>query len=331
VLPIADEAEHDRRPAVVTIGLLLLMVTIGLALGGPERGDQFRELIRQYGLVPSRFWADPGVEWYRLITATLLHGNILHLATNMLFLWVFGRGLEHELRLGFLPFYLVCGLAGGLASAALRAGSDVPGIGASGAISGLLGAYLVLMPNHSIRAIILVPWLFVAAVLRGDRPIWDVPAWAAILTWFGVQVVYLLAPGGARQGTDYAAHVGGFVAGYLLIRLARALFGLWPDEPEYQRVLDRPAGQGVARPSSYIRAVRRIPVGKPIEEADVESVDRAGAYVDPDVVPGHDGKRLIGRRLRQDRYRYEPIRWGDVEPAPSALPEGQSERIPRRA
>jgi hypothetical protein len=244
---------------------------------------------------------------------------------------VFGRGLEHELRLGYLPFYLVCGLAGGLASVALRAGSDVPGIGASGAISGLLGGYLVLMPNHSIRAIILLPWLFVAAVLRGDRPIWDVPAWAAILTWFGLQVVYLLAPGGARQGTDYAAHVGGFVAGYLLIRLARALFGLWPDEPEYQRVLDRPAGQGVARPSSYVRAVRRIPAGKPIEAADFESVDRAGAYVDPDVVPGREGTRLVGRRLRQDRYRYEPIRWQDVEPAPSALPEDQSESIPRRA
>jgi membrane associated rhomboid family serine protease len=315
VLPISDEADRRRRPAIVTTCLILLMVAIGLAVGGPERGDAYREMIRQYGLVPSRLWADPGAEWYRLITSTLLHGDILHLAGNMLFLWVFGRGLEHELRWGFLPFYLVCGVAGGLASVAVRPGSDVPGIGASGAISGLLGAYLVLLPNQSIRAIVLLPWVLLAAVLRGDRPIWDVPAWAAILTWFGLQLIYLLAPAAARSNVDYGAHVGGFVIGYLLIRLARALFGLWPDEPEYQRVLDRPAGQGVVRPSSYVRALRMIPAGKPIEEADLERVDRAGGYVDPDVVPGDDGKRLIGRRLRQGRYRYEPIRWDDLEPA----------------
>jgi membrane associated rhomboid family serine protease len=315
VLPIGDDVEYRRRPAVATTALVLLLLGIGLAFGGPERGDAFGELTRQFGLVPSRFWADPAGEWYRLFSATLLHGDVLHLATNLLFLWVFGRGLEHELGWALLPFYFACGVAAGLASVALRAGSDVPGIGASGAISGLLGAYFVLLPNQTLRAIVLIPWLLAAALLRGDRPIWDVPAWAGILTWFGLQLVYLLAPAAARSNVDYAAHVGGFVAGYLLIRLARAVFGLWPDEPEYQRVLDRPAGQGVARPNSYVRALRLIPAGKPIEEADLEWVDRAGAYVDPDVVPGRDGKRLIGRRLRQPRYRYEPIRWEDLEPA----------------
>jgi membrane associated rhomboid family serine protease len=315
VLPLGDEVEYRRRPAIGTIGLVLLLAGIGLAFGGPERGDSFHELTRQFGLVPSRFWADPAAEWYRLVTATLLHGDVLHLATNLLFLWVFGRGLEHELGWAFVPFYLLCGVAGGLASVALRPGSDVPGIGASGAISGLLGAYLVLLPNQTLRAFVLLPWALVVALLRGDRPVWDVPAWAGILTWFGLQLLYLLAPAAARSNVDYAAHVGGFAAGYLLVRLARSLFGFWPDEPEYQRILDKPAGHDVARPSSYVRAMRLIPAGKVIEAEDLEWVDREGGYVDPDVVPGRDGKRLLGRRMRQARYRYEPIRWEDLEPA----------------
>ena len=314
MLPIGDEVEYPRGWPYATVALLLALLTVTLAFGGPDRGDAFRELTRQHGLVPSVFMADPQGQWYRLLTATLLHGDLLHLAANMLFLWVFGRGLEHELRWWFLPFYLACGVAGGLASVALRASSDVPGIGASGAISGLMGAYLVLMPHTTLRAIVLIPWLFVVALLRGDRPIWDVPAWAGILTWFGLQLLYLAAPAAMRSNVDYAAHVGGFLAGYGMIRLARTVFGLWPDEPEYQRLLDRPVAQGAPRPASYVRASRLIPIGKQIEEAELEWVDRGSAYVDPDVVPGRDVKRLVGRRMRHARYRYEPIRWDDLDP-----------------
>ena len=314
MLPISDEVEYKRRTPVVTTSLLLLLLGVTLAFAGPGQGDSLRQLTREYGLVPSAFVADTAGQWYRLFTATLLHGDVLHLAANLLFLWVFGRGLEHELGWWFLPFYLGCGVAGGLASVALRASSDVPGIGASGAISGLMGAYLVLMPHHTLRAIVLIPWLFVVALRRGDKPIWDVPAWAGILTWFGMQLLYLAAPASVRSNVDYAAHVGGFLAGYGAIRVARALFGLWPDEPEYQRVLDRPAAQGAPRPASYVRAARLIPIGKEIEDADLEWVDRRSGYVDPDVVPGRDGKRLVGRRMRHARYRYEPIRWEDLEP-----------------
>src|SRR5688500_16677776 len=181
MLPIGDEADFRRRTPYATAALLLLLLGVTLAYASPGQTDQLRQLTREYGLVPSAFLADAAGNWYRLFTATLLHGDVLHLGANMLFLWVFGRGLEHELGWWFLPFYFACGVAGGLAAVLLRSGSDVPGIGASGAISGLMGAYLVLMPHHTLRAIVLIPWLFVVALLRGDRPIWDVPAWAGIL------------------------------------------------------------------------------------------------------------------------------------------------------
>jgi membrane associated rhomboid family serine protease len=320
MLPISDEVAFKRRTPYATTLLLLLLLGITLASSAPGQSEQLRQLTREYGLIPSAFLADATGNWYRLFTATFLHGDLLHLGANMLFLWVFGRGLEHELGGWFLPLYFACGVAGGLASVVLRSGSDVPGIGASGAISGLMGAYLVLMPHQTLRAIVLIPWLFVVAILRGDRPIWDVPAWAGILTWFGLQLIYLAAPAAVRSNVDYAAHVGGFLAGYGAIRLARVLFGLWPDEPEYQRVLDKPVAQGRAMPHSYVRALRLIPIGKVIEAADLEWVDRGSVYVDPDVVPGRDGKQLIGRRLRHVRYRYEPIRWEDLEPADQKEP-----------
>lgn len=122
------------------------------------------------------------------------------------------------------------------------------------------------------------------------------------------------APQAVRSTVDHAAHVGGFVAGYLAIRVARAWFGLWPDEPEYERVLDRPAVRGAALPNSYVRARRVIPAGKSIEMDDLEWVDRRSGYVDPDAVPGYDGIALIGRRLGETRYRFEPIRRGDLLP-----------------
>ncbi len=314
MLPLGEDVQSDRRLPFVTIALILGMVAISLVLNGPGHESQLREVTSQWGLVPKRFWADPASTWPTFLTSSLLHANFVHLATNMLFLWVFGRGLEHELRWAYLPFYAASAVTAGLASALLRASSDVPGIGASGAISGVLGAYLILLPSADIRALVLVPWGLILAVLRGDSPIWSVPAWTAILTWFVLQVVELIAPAAFRSGTDYAAHVGGFLFGYASIRVARGVFGLWPDEPTYQRVLDRPLGYDKPLPNSYVRARRLIPQDVPIQADDIEWVVRSG-YVDPDVVPGYDGKALIGRRLRAPRYRYEPIRRSDLAPA----------------
>lgn len=326
MLPIAEDVEGQRRWPVVTVGLIAVMTLLGLAMG-PGREQTAQALVAQFGLVPSRLAADPVLEWPGLFTYVFLHGGFVHLATNMLFLWVFGRGLERELRWGYLPFFLIAGAAAGLGSIYWRWGATNPTIGASGAISGLLGAYLVLLPHANIRAIVLLPWAFLGAVLRGDRPVWDVPAWAAILTWFGLQIVESIGPAAAQSNVDYGAHIGGFLAGYLMIRLARGLFGWWPDEPAYQRLLDRPIGQGARLPHSYVRARRLIQPGMPIEPEDLECVDRGRRYVDPGAIPGRDGARLVGRRLREMKYRFEPFHWDELVP----IDEGERASAPRHA
>lgn len=313
MLPIGEDYEGRSSTPVLTVSLAVVVFGVALATASPDRPELSADIGRTYGLVPERFWSDPLAQAWTLVSYAFLHGGPAHLATNLLFLWVFGKGIEREMGWGLLPLYLFSAVAAGLTSVWIRAGSDVPTVGASGAISGLLGAYLILLPNANIRAIIMIPWLFVVAVLRGDKPVWDVPAWTAIITWFLLQVGLALAPSGAASGVDYAAHIGGFLAGYLVIRALRAVFGLWPDEPTYERILDRPAHRGRRLPNSYVRAARRISAGADIRRDDLERVSRGSGYVDPDVVPGYDASTLIGKRLRETRYRYEPIRWHDVE------------------
>src|SRR5579884_1181155 len=147
MIPLGEDLPGRRRLPIVTIVLVAANVLVALMLNGPGEEAQLRAATAQYGMIPARFWADPAAAWPTLVTSAFLHANWLHLGTNMLFLWVFGRGLEHELGWAYLPFYGLSAVAAGLGSALLRAGSDVPGIGASGAISGVLGAYLVLLPN----------------------------------------------------------------------------------------------------------------------------------------------------------------------------------------
>ena len=144
-----------------------------------------------------------------VLTAMFLHGGLLHLLGNMLFLWVFGNNVEDRLgRIGYLLFYLVCGYAAAYAFALANADSTVPLIGASGAIAGVLGAYLVLYP--SARVLTLVPF-FLFIPLR-------LPAWLVLGSWFLVQWIY--SSGAAvteGAGVAYLAHVAGFVTGAVLV------------------------------------------------------------------------------------------------------------------
>jgi membrane associated rhomboid family serine protease len=165
-----------------------------------------------------------------VFTAMFLHGGFLHLAGNMLFLWIFGNNIED--RLGpfrFVVFYLAAGLAGSLAHVALNPASQVPTIGASGAISGLLGAYIVLFPHARIHAVVPIPILFfIFGRIR-------LPAFVVLGIWFVSQFFI----GGGQQpeggGVAWVAHVGGFVAGMVLIFV---LGGWRPQRP---------------RPSYYLR------------------------------------------------------------------------------
>ena len=144
------------------------------------------------------------------MTSQFLHGDVLHLVFNMLFLWVFGNNIEDRMgRLRFLPFFLICGIAAALAQALADPDSAIPLIGASGAISGVLGAYLVLYPRVGIWTVV-VPFVFLPFRL---------PAWIWLAVYFGLQFVYL---GGSATsgggGVAYMAHIGGFVAGALLVK-----------------------------------------------------------------------------------------------------------------
>jgi membrane associated rhomboid family serine protease len=146
-----------------------------------------------------------------LFTSQFLHGSWLHLLGNMLFLYIFGNNVEDRLgRIRFLPFYLLCGCAAGLSQAVTDANTDIPLIGASGAISGVLGAYVVLYPRAGVWTVVL-PLFFLP---------FKIPAWAWLGIYFVLQFVYLgqdaTAGGG---GVAYWAHIGGFLAGALLIRV----------------------------------------------------------------------------------------------------------------
>lgn len=153
-----------------------------------------------------------------LLTAMFVHGGFVHLAGNMLFLWVFGNNIEDRLgRVKYLLFYLVTGLLASLAHIALNSGSQAPTVGASGAVAGLLGAYIVLFPRARVQAVVPIPLLF---LLFGRIRL---PAFVVLGIWFASQ--FLIGAGQQPEGGGVAwgAHIGGFVAGMVLI----FFFGGW--------------------------------------------------------------------------------------------------------
>jgi membrane associated rhomboid family serine protease len=172
--------------------------------------DTLEPFIQRWGIVPDVISG----HLYTLFTSMFLHGGWLHLLGNMLFLWVFGRNVEDLIGSGpFLGFYLVCGLAAGVMQVVTSPFSRVPTIGASGAIAGVMGAYLIKFPRA--RIVTLVPIIiFITTV--------EIPAWIMLLWWFVIQIMSgfgSLASADYRGGgTAWFAHVGGFVAGMLLIR-----------------------------------------------------------------------------------------------------------------
>jgi membrane associated rhomboid family serine protease len=145
--------------------------------------------------------------YFNFLSSMFMHGDIMHIFGNMLFLWIFGDNLENLLgHLRFAVFYLVCGFAAALAQVVMEPSSAIPMLGASGAISGVLGGYLVLFPQRQVRAII---FNFLTTV----------PAFVALGLWIGYQILLgFLAPAG-QGGVAYAAHIGGFLGGVVLIKL----------------------------------------------------------------------------------------------------------------
>ena len=179
---------------------------VSLMLSGEKA---FADWMTTHALVPARWLAgvaDPA-QWATIATSMFLHGGVAHVLGNCWFLWVFGNNVEDRLGFfGFGVFYLVSGVAAALAQVAADSGSQVPMVGASGAISGVLGAYLIFFPRSWVIA--LVPWVV---------PVLPVPAVVFLVLWFVVQayagVGSLLAGSAGAGGVAWWAHAGGFLAG----------------------------------------------------------------------------------------------------------------------
>ena len=207
MLPIGDDNSARRIVPVVTYALLAINILFFFVqLSG---GDDF---IRKWAFVPSRFLANPLGDSITLFTSMFMHGGWLHLGSNMLYLWIFGDNVEDRFgHIKFLIFYLLSGLAATFAQLAFSVGSDIPNLGASGAIAGVLGAYILLFPKGNVR------------VLQFRR-VMQVPALIVIGFWFALQLfsgIGSLSSIGETGGVAYMAQIGGFVAGFALTFLFR--------------------------------------------------------------------------------------------------------------
>ncbi|MDP2740782.1 MAG: rhomboid family intramembrane serine protease [Pseudorhodobacter sp.] len=230
MFPIRDHNPSGQVPHV-TYALIAINVAVflGTWLALPDARAMDRFFV-SWGLVPARVSA--GMDWLGLVTSMFVHGGWLHLAGNMLFLWIFGDNLEAIMgRLRFALFYL----ASGLAAAALQVWADpnsqIPMVGASGAIAGVMGGYLLLYPRARVDVLIVIVIFF---------RIFTVPAWAMLGLWFVLQLGSSLATPTELGGIAYWAHTGGFAAGLILTLpfwLARGGPAFWrqsagqPDHP----------------------------------------------------------------------------------------------------
>jgi membrane associated rhomboid family serine protease len=218
MFPIHDDNPTTRKP-YVTIGLIVTCALVyfwQLSLG-PRQGQA---AVYSFGFIPAVFFDQVQLPpelriippTATLITAMFMHGGFMHIAGNMLYLWVFGNNIEDACgHIRFLVFYVLCGLVAAFAQALPDQASQIPMIGASGAISGVLGAYLVLFPRARVHVLIPFFILFV----------YQVPAGYLLGFWFLFQLVSGATAAPGQGGVAFWAHVGGFVTGMTLIWLFR--------------------------------------------------------------------------------------------------------------
>jgi len=204
MFPIRDHNPSGRTPYVTRA---LIVVNIGVFLAywfGLQSENALGYFFYNWGLVPDRVLAGQGMA--TVLTHMFLHGGWLHLAGNMLFLWIFGDNLEDEMgHLRFGLFYLASGLAAAALQIAGDPASDVPMVGASGAVAGVLGGYLLLFPKARVDVLFIFVIFF---------RVFSIPAWIVLGIWFAVQLFNGAAA--TTDGVAYLAHVGGFVAGLVL-------------------------------------------------------------------------------------------------------------------
>jgi membrane associated rhomboid family serine protease len=238
MIPIRDDQPRFSTPYITyfIVALNVVIFLFELSVGAQSRG-QLNALIYEFGVVPRQVTGSlTGASQLGLVgavitifTSMFLHGSWLHIIGNMWVLWIFGDNIEDHLgHFSYLVFYLVCGCAAAVTHILLNAGSNVPTVGASGAIAGIMGAYFLLYPKA--RVLTIVPLIIFFTF-------WWLPAWIVLGYWFLIQFLSGAATSVAYSssssgGIAFWAHVGGFVAGIILIKMLperrhRHRYGTW--------------------------------------------------------------------------------------------------------
>jgi len=204
MFPIGDDNSARRTVPIVTYALIILNLLFFFV--ELSAGDAF---IMQWAFVPSRFLANPAGDFLTLFTAMFMHAGWVHLGGNMLYLWIFGDNVED--RFGHIPFaifYLVCGLAATFAQLAFNMDSNVPNLGASGAVAGVLGAYILMFPKQQVRVLI-------GRVVTPVSAVIVIGLWIVLQFFSGIGSI-LDTTAADTGGVAYMAHIGGFIAGFVL-------------------------------------------------------------------------------------------------------------------
>ncbi|MAM61460.1 rhomboid family intramembrane serine protease [Maritimibacter sp. UBA3975] len=205
MFPIRDHNPSERTPYVTYVLVIANIVVFLAQLSLTDRG--LAEYFWTWGVVPDRVTAGIGLE--TVFTSMFIHSGFMHILGNMLFLWIFGDNLEDELgHVGFLIFYLAAGIGAAAAQIMANPASQVPMVGASGAIAGVMGGYLLLFPKARVDVLFIFIIIF---------KVFPMPAWIMLGIWFGLQVFNGASTPGDGGGVAYLAHVGGFVVGFLWV------------------------------------------------------------------------------------------------------------------
>jgi len=219
VFPLKDDNPSNSAP-VVTVTLIVLnalffVYQISLEAGGADGARAGQAFIEEFGLVPCRLTGACRVgpelpsPVLTIFTSMFMHGGLFHIGGNMLYLWIFGNNVEDTLGHGrYLLFYLLSGVAAALAQTAVGPSSVVPMVGASGAVSGVLGAYLLLFPHAHVTTLIILGFFFRLV---------QIPAMVVLGFWIVLQVLNGLGSFGSSGGVAFFAHIGGFLAGMGLL------------------------------------------------------------------------------------------------------------------
>lgn len=274
MFPLRDH-NPSGRTAYVTYLLIAANVLVFLGYAG-RLGDQqaLNAFFGSYAMIPARVSSGDGA--YTLLTSMFLHGGLMHLAGNMLFLWIFGDNLEDEMGpLRFLGFYLACGLGAGLTHVLSAPDSMVPTVGASGAIAGVMVGYLLLYPKAKVDLLIIIIVFF---------RIIPVPAWLMLGFWFVMQLFNGVGADPTGGGVAYWAHTGGFLFGVLLtlpVFVKRGGTAYWnrnsgkPPNPAAEYRFSR----------SSVPSVSRSGRARPEDSAEGSVIPRAGRRKTPPRTP----------------------------------------------